>query len=451
MSTALKAPHQIAWAVGLTLAASSAAQAQDLTRAEEAIVRYVDDHTEEAVAFLERAVNINSGTMNHAGVREVARLFEAELSAMGFDARWIELPAQVNRAGHLFAEIDGGEGHRLLLIGHLDTVFEEQSPFQRFGRDGATASGPGVADMKGGDVVLLLALKALHSVGALDRARIIVALTGDEEKPGRPLSLSRADLVQAGMRSDVALGFEGGVDGTGTATVARRGSRRWTLRVVGQRGHASQIFGARYGAGAVFEAARILDDFYDEVRGEPYLTFNPGVILGGTRVSYDEAAAAGEAYGKTNVIPQEVVVDGGLRFISPEQEERARLAMREIVARGLPMTTATIAFEDGYPAMPPTPGNYELLASLDRVSRDLGFGPVEAVDPGRRGAADISFVAPYVSGLDGLGVAGHGSHTVAETVDLSSLPLVTKRAAVLIYRLTRPDAVRIGGVSRPIR
>ncbi len=424
--------------LGIPVSAANPALAQNLTSTEQAIVSYVDAHDDEAIDLLERIVNINSGTMNHAGVREVGRIFEAELASLGFDTRWIEMPEEVNRAGHLFAEIDGGSGPTILLIGHLDTVFEENSPFQRFERGDSTTSGPGTEDMKGGDVVLLYALKALRAAGALEDARIIVALTGDEEKPGRPIAVSRADLIEAGRRSQVALGFEGGVDGTGTATVARRGSSGWTLLVEGERGHSSQIFGEKYGAGAIFEAARILGGFYDEVRGEEYLTFNPGIILGGTEVSYDAAGTRGSAFGKTNVIAQSVVVDGGLRFISEEQKERVRARMREVVSRHLPLTAARIEFEDGYPAMAPTEANYELLGVLDEVSRDLGFGPVEAVDPARRGAADISFVAPYVeAGLDGLGVAGSGGHTTEEEVDLGSLPIVTKRAALLIHRLTQ--------------
>ncbi len=421
---------------------SGAVLAQGLTPTEEAIIRHVDEHAEEAIALLERVVNINSGTMNPVGVREVGRVFDKELAALGFDVRWVEMPPEVNRAGHLFAELNGGTGPRLLLIGHLDTVFEPGSPFQRFERHGDMATGPGVEDMKGGDVVALYALKALASAGVLRGTRIILAFTGDEEKPGQPIDVSRAELIEAGMRSDIALGFEGGVDGTGTATVARRGSSGWTLRVSGVRGHSSRVFGEEYGAGAIFEAARILAGFYDEVRGEEYLTFNPGVVLGGSEVTFDEAAAGGSAFGKTNVIAETAVVDGGLRFLSGDQEERARAAMRRVVERHLPMTAAEITFDDGYPAMPPTARNEQLLAELDEVSRDLGFGPVVAVDPGRRGAADISFVAPYVSGLDGLGVAGNGGHTTEEVIDLGSLPIVTKRAALLIYRLTRGDSPR---------
>jgi glutamate carboxypeptidase len=412
---------------------------QGLTEVEQRIVEHVDSQAEEAIAMLEQSVNVNSGTMNHIGVRAVGRALEPHFEELGFTVRWIDMPAEVNRAGHLFAARRGERGRKVLLIGHLDTVFEEDSPFQRFEREGNTARGPGVEDMKGGNLVILYALKALHAAGALEHTSITVAFTGDEENPGHPIEISRRDLIDAGIEADVALGFEGGVGSANSATVARRGSSGWMLKVTGTRGHSSQIFGEDYGSGAIFEVARILNAFHEEVRGEEYLTFNPGVILGGTDIEYDPALNRGGAFGKTNVIAQTVVVDGGLRFISEEQKERAWAKMREIVADHLPGTTAEIEFRDSYPAMPPTAGNQDLFELFDRVSRDLGLGAIDAVDPGARGAADISFVAPHADGLAGLGPLGDGGHTVEESVELGSLRTATLRAALLIHRLTRGE------------
>jgi glutamate carboxypeptidase len=404
------------------------------------MARYLEETEDDAIALLERVVNINSGTMNHGGVRQVGRIFRSELDALGFQTRWVDFPPEVNRAGQLFAERTGpGRGPKILMIGHLDTVFEEDSPFQTFRREGNTASGPGVADMKSGDVVILFALKALEHVGVLDDLSVVVALTGEEEAPGLPLSISRKELVEAGQWSDLALGFEGGVRDGGVeyATVARRSSTDWTLTVEGQMGHSSRIFSEEYGAGAIFEAARILNAFYEEVRGEEYLTFNAGVLVGGTDVVYDEEETRGSAFGKTNVIPQRVVVHGGIRTISNEQLERAREHMREVVAKGRPGTSASIIFTDGYPPMAPGPENYALLERLSRVSQDLGYGPMEALDPGRRGAADISFVAPYTPGLAGMGPYGEGAHSPQETLDLSSIMVSAKRAAILMNRLAQ--------------
>lgn len=408
--------------------------AQEIKSSEKKMVDYLRKHEQEQIDFLEKVVNINSGTMNPEGVKEVGMLFQKELDAIGFKTRWISLPDSINRAGHLFAEINGGKGKTILLIGHLDTVFEEDHEFQTFTRTDSIAKGPGANDMKGGNVMILYALKAMHAAGELKGKNIIVAFTGDEEKPGSPLSISRHDLVEAGKKSDIALGFET-ASGMNYATVARRGSSGWNLEVKGKQAHSSGIFSENTGAGAVFESARILNAFYTDVKGEELLTFNPGIILGGTQVDFDPAQSKGTAFGKSNVVASELVVYGGLRFISEEQKENARNKMREIVTKNLPGTSATINFSDSYPAMKPTPGNMALLETLDKVSRDLGYGTVQAYDPGRRGAADISFIAQYVDGLDGLGVMGGGAHSPSETVNLKTFVPLTERAALLIHRL----------------
>jgi glutamate carboxypeptidase len=389
-------------------------------------------------------VNINSGTMNHAGVKAVGDVLRTELDELGFRTEWIDLPAETNRAGHLFAFREGEQGRKLLLIGHLDTVFEEDDAFQAFQRlEGDWAAGPGIDDMKSGDVVIVYALKALAEAGLLDGSRITVALTGDEESPGEPLDVARRDLIEAGRWADVALGFEGGVrdDEAEWATIARRSSSEWRLEVRGKQAHSSGIFGEDTGAGAIFEAARILTAFYDEVRGEEYLTFNAGAILGGTDVTYDPEATRGTVFGKTNVVPNRVVVHGGMRTISDDQTRRARAAMRAVLERHLPLTSAEISFTDGYPAMAPTDGNRRLQAVLSDINVGLGRAPMPALDPGRRGAADIEFVAKDTDGLAGLGAYGQGGHTPDERLDLSSLPLAIKRAAILIYRLSREGPI----------
>ncbi len=410
--------------------------AQDLSQVEQQIVQYVDAHNEDAIALLERIVNINSGTMNLEGVQEVGRVLRAEFDDLGFATRWISLP-ETDRGGHLFAEIKGGQGQTILMIGHLDTVFEKDSPFQSWDRDGDIARGPGVEDMKGGDVVMLYAMRALQAAGVLEDMNIIVAYTGDEEDPGDPVDISRRDMIEAAKRADVVLGFEGGVGSMHSATIARRGYADWYLDVAGERGHSSLIFTSQYGAGAINEAARILNSFYDELSGEEYLTLGPGVIMGGTATSYDTAQARGTAFGKTNVIPQTVTVAGDLRTLTFEQRDRTKVKMQDIVARHLPMTSAEISFRDSYPPMAPTAGNQRLFEALDQVSRDMGYGPIEMVDPGRRGAADISFAAPYADALAGLGPFGAGGHTPDEEVNLRSISVATKRAAVLIYRLVK--------------
>lgn len=323
-------------------------RAQKLSRTEKKIVAKVNSYEQEAIDFLEKVVNINSGTMNLEGVKAVGQEFNDAFQAIDFDTRWVKMPAEMNRAGHLFASINGKKGKKLLLIGHLDTVFEADSPFQTFERKDSIAYAPGGNDMKGGDVVVLYALKALHELNLLKDASITVAFTGDEERTGKPLSISRKDLIDAAKASDIALGFETAT-GFNNATIARRGASGWKVETAGKRAHSSGVFSERTGAGAIFEMGRILHQFYEEVRGEEYLTFNPGNLLGGTFVDYAPLKSSGSAYGKTNVVAQTAVVHGGLRFISEEQKQNARAKMRTIVADHLPSTNATITFTDSYP------------------------------------------------------------------------------------------------------
>lgn len=417
--------------------AAAVDQESSLTSTEQQILRFIDEHNDDAMALLERVVNINSGTMNLAGVQEVGAIFRAEFDALGFKTRWID-GAAFGRAGHLMAR-RGGSGRHLLLIGHLDTVFEVDSPFQRYEQiSPSRARGPGATDMKGGDVIMLQALAALRAAGVLDDLQITVVLTGDEEKSGRPLALARQHLVEAAESASIALGFEDGDGDPRTAVISRRGAVRWKLRTTGRPAHSSQIFQHDIGFGAVFEAARILNEFRKELSREEYLTFNPGLILGGTSVQFDSEQARGTAFGKNNVITAQAIVSGDLRTISPEQLTEIQSRMRAIVARSLPQTTAEIVFNDGYPPLAPTQGNRELLALYDEVSRSLGFGPVEAVDPRKAGAADVSFTSGRVeAALDGLGLMGEGGHTEQETADVRTLPMQAKRAAILMYRLSQ--------------
>lgn len=413
---------------------SLSAWSQKLSKEEQQIITSVEANNAAAIDFLKTVVNINSGTMNHEGVKRVGTVFGNAFEAIGFKTSWYDM-SEVNRSGHLFAETKGTKGKKLLLIGHLDTVFEADSSFQSFEMiNDSIAHAPGGNDMKGGNVIILYALKALQDNGLLNDAQIIAAFTGDEEASGKPLSISRGHLIQAAKRSDVALGFETST-GFNYATVARRGSSGWKLEVSGKRAHSSGIFSDRVGAGAIFEMSRILNEFYNEVKGETYLTFNPGILLGGTDVNYDSELTKGDAFGKTNVVAQTAIVEGGLRFISESQKDKARAKMREIVADNLPQTSAKISFVDSYPAMGPTAGNYKLLALLNAVSLDLNQGEVLAYDPGKRGAADVSFVAAYVDCLDGLGTMGTGAHTPQETVNINTIEALTKRTALLIYRL----------------
>ncbi len=428
-------------APSLVLSQARATSTDSLSKAEHSAARHASTHDTEALALLERLVNVNSGTQNVAGVREVGRMLRAEYDALGFTTRW-EDGAAFGRAGHLVAERTG-VGPRVLLIGHLDTVFETDSPFQRWKRlSDSTAKGPGSTDMKGGDVVMLYALKALKAAGQLERMSITVVLNGDEESPGAPIAAARRVLTEAGARAQIALGFEDGDGDVGTAVAARRGFTGWTLRVTGTPAHSSQIFRADIGPGAIYEAARILNEFRLQLGGDPLRTFNAGVALGGTTVTPDSTGTRGTAFGKSNVIPEHFIVSGDLRVISAEALSAAKATMSAIVATASPHTTATLTFDDGYPPMAPTAGNTALLAQFNRASRNLGFGEVGMDNPARAGAADVSFIAsmvPHV--IDGLGPGGTGGHTANETLQTRTLAIQIARTAILLHRITRASVV----------
>ncbi|KLU35319.1 peptidase M20 [Massilia sp. WF1] len=424
------------------------AGAQALSPVEQRIVAEVHAHAPQALELLRQSVLINSGTMNHQGVRAVGKLFRDQFDELGFKTRWIEMPPEMRRAGHLLAERESGQrqggGKRLLLLGHLDTVFEPGNATPAWepqaGPDGKVSQirGQGVADMKGGDVIMIEALRALQRAGVLDGARIAVVLTGDEENAGNPKSVARGDMVELAKRSDVALSFESsmpGKNGVPAATVGRRSSGSFDLEVKARQGHSMAVFGAN-GYGAVYEAARILDAFRQQVV-EPGLTFNPGVILGGTEVSFDEAGSRGSAFGKTNIIANTVTVKGDLRALDPAQRDRAQARMREIVAHSLPGASAKIDFRESYPPMAVTPGNLKVLAQYSQASQDAGLGPIDVVPPESRGAGDIQFAAPHVDSLDGLGAGGSGTHSPNESLDVASIERGAIRAALLMYRLTR--------------
>ncbi|MDP2763503.1 MAG: M20/M25/M40 family metallo-hydrolase [Brevundimonas sp.] len=419
----------------LLLVLPGAALAQP-SPAEVTMMRTVEREHDRHIALLERMVNQNSGTLNLEGVRVVGDMVRAELESLGFAVRWVDM-AETGRAGHLMAT-HPGRGRNVLLIGHLDTVFEVDSPFQTFQRDGARAVGPGIGDDKGGVVVIIAALRAMQAAGTLEDASVTVVLTGDEERVGSPVAVARRDLIAAGRAADFALEFENlAVDGGAEfGTVARRSSTNWTLTATGRTGHSSGVFSDGLGYGAIYEIARILDGFRRELP-EPNLTYNVGVIAGGTPAAIDAEGFNVTASGKTNIVASTAIARGDLRTLTREQDARVRDRMLAIVDAHLPRTEAELVFaETGYPPMAPTEGNRALLARLNAVNRDLGLPEMAEYDPARRGAADSGFVAQDVDTLGGLGAAGGNAHADGEWVDLDSLVRQSQRAAVLISRLS---------------
>jgi glutamate carboxypeptidase len=425
--------HLLLGALALLIATPATAQ---LSKTETRMAATIDAEQARTLALLERMVNQNSGSLNAAGVEATYQIVKPEFEALGFDVRWADMTA-TGRAGHLIATHKGnGRGKRILLIGHLDTVFEPSSPFQAYKRDGDRAIGPGTVDDKGGISVILAALRGMNAAGTLKNADIVVVLTGDEERVGAPVDAARKDLIDAGKWADIALEFEGLArsEGVDYGTVARRSSNNWTLTVTAKSGHSGSIFTPDLGYGAIFEMARILDG-WRQTLVEKNLTYNVSVIGGGTPATIDAVGLSVAASGKTNIIPTTAIARGDLRTLTPEQDASARARMQAIVAQHLPGTSATLVIDPGYPPMAPTEGNRALLARLNGVNKSMGLPAMPEYDPAKRGAADSSFVAAYADTIAGLGPDGGNSHAEGEFVDIPTIWLQAKRAAILMSRL----------------
>jgi glutamate carboxypeptidase len=425
-------------------AASAIASAQQLSKPEQSMVSYIQANEQASNDLLKQLVEINSGTRNLEGVRAVGKIITAQLDELGFQTKWLPMD-EVKRAGVLVADHpcpeSGKCGKRMLLIGHMDTVFEKDSPFQSYIVSGNIATGPGTNDMKGGLVIMLYALKAMQAAGVLKQTDITIVLSGDEEAHGEAASISRRDMIAAAKHSEVALEFEGTprFDGVFYGSVSRRSSITWRIKATGESGHSSAIFSDSKGYGAIYEVARILDAFRTQLP-EKYLTYNVGLVLGGTTVDVGPEGISGSATGKDNIISPTAYVSGDIRTISNEQSDRVEAKMKAIVAQHLPKTNANIEFGEGYPAMAPTEDSRALLRMLNGANKSLGFPAMPELDPMKRGAGDIAFVADTLPGLAGIGATGEGAHEPGETVDLSAQPINTERAALLMYRLSKVDA-----------
>jgi glutamate carboxypeptidase len=455
----------ISFGAAQTLVAQTAKSTSGLTKEEQKVMDYIDANMPRAIELLKESVNINSGTLNIEGVKKVGAIYAKEFEKANFKTKWVPMPDSIHRAGHLVASIGfnneenvaanisakketkaskkkteitkTNKGKKLFLIGHLDTVFEPDMPANPFTMlNDSTATGQGVNDMKGGDVIMIIALQALQAQGLLKDANIIAYLTGDEERAGYPREVSRGDFIESAKQTEIALAFEG-ANGLNSVATARRGASGWTLNVKAKTGHSSGVFTPYAGYGAIYEAARIVNEFRVQLSTEKYLTFNPGLFIGGSEMNYDASKASGTALGKTNIISPAATVTGDLRFLTEEQKTNARKKMQAIVDNSLAGTKATIHFEDGIPSMAPTEGNNKVLEIINGVTKDMGVGPTTAGDPGARGAGDISYVAQYLDCIDGLGASGKGAHAPGETINLKELPSLIKRAALTIYRLSR--------------
>jgi glutamate carboxypeptidase len=417
----------LATLVGFRSALAAEQSEPPLTNLELEIVAWLAQQESEMVGFLEDITSINSGSFNKQGMEQLTGIFAAEFSDLGFATSRlpggaIDVPHCPNSsldfdvADHLLAT-RAGSGARLLLMGHMDTVFPSDSPFQEFSLENGVIRGPGVFDMKGGLVVMLFALKALDEFDLLEGKTVTVLLNSDEEIGS--LS-SRQHLEQQARQHDYGLVFEGSV--SNNQIRQRKGLGQARLVVHGRASHAGAAH--QDGRSAIRELAYKIIEIEDMTDYETGVTVNVGLVSGGE--ARNMVAPCAEAY-----------VD--LRYPLPQQGEAARQQFEEIAASlySVPPDSADVSSELWVnlhrPPKIPTPASDRLLDRTIAIGALLGE-QIGVADSG--GGTDGSLTqAAGLPTLDSLGLIGSGGHSQREQVELDSFVQTTRRAAILIHRL----------------
>lgn len=433
------------WIVSAVLLASGAAggttAASELSAEEIELKVVIQEQSDEMIETLGRWVDMNTGSFNLEGLEALAPLLAERLEALGFDVEIrpgaeVELPDRGSvttgplvlgrRAAATLPEPPASDLEapsaaarrplRLLLSGHYDTVFEPESPFQRLSRQGdrpLRATGPGVADMKGGIVVMLCALHALHESGDLQRASWTVLFNADEEIGSLG---TRSVIEEEARQADVGLVFEAAHRG-GAMVRSRRGLGQFHLQVRGVAAHAGNAHSE--GRSAVRELAEKILAIEALTNYERGRTLNVGTIRGGT---------------KRNIVPDSAEAWIDLRYDAQDLGEEARRELERVAeARSVEGTETRLWGTLHRPAKAATNQTGELLDRHARIAEALGVALPPAVHAG--GGTDGSLMgAVGLPALDSLGVRGGNSHTDREFVELDSL---TERAAIAAIFLRR--------------
>lgn len=405
----------VAW---VRRAAPAPAENTPEARLERRILNRIRRDQVRMMRLLSELVRQNSGSGNEVGLTRVMEALAGELEPLGFELT--RHPRDAQGGPHLVARRPG-RGRRVLMVGHMDTIFEADHPFQDFRVDGTSARGPGVRDMKGGLVIMLRALAALHAERALEGHPVTLILNGDEETG----SLSSRPLIEAEAReADIALVYEG--SSGGVLTTSRGGLGQGHFEIQGVPAH---IASRRWTADANQELAekvlRILR-LNDLAKG---IHVNVAPIQGGIKRNQVSGSATGN-------------VD--LRFRTPEDGQRLLEEVRGILstsyvtnpAYGLETRTTFDVFLHR-PPFPETPRVRALAGLFLSVGSELGL---ELKTGTSAGGSDQNLVAAAgIPCLDSLGMWGKGSHTVQEQGDLDSLVPATQLSAMALLRLWRAD------------
>ena len=377
--------------------------------------------------LLEQVVNIDSGTGDAPGGARVADVLVPRLEALGMSVR--RVPAEAPGLGdNIVATLAGRGKGRILMIGHLDTVFGPGTVAQRpFRVMGDRAMGPGVGDEKGGVVEGLLALQILGKLGFHDYARITLLVESSEER-GSPGTRSLIDELL--RDADVELNLEPG-DPTDALTTWRKGSMNFELHVHGRAAHAGVA--PQDGRNAAEELIHQIQSAPAFPKSGDGLTVNLTLMSAGSRA---------------NIIPEDASATYNVRIREKGQADGVARALAEVAAHPLvPDTKVTVVTT---PSFPPLPDNPATAALADRAAAIYAGLGLPLGRGGNGGASESALAAEAgVPALDGLGPVGGGFHSDAEYIELRSLTPRLYLLAGLLMDLGRNPPARPAPVALP--
>lgn len=380
------------------------------------------------LADLQRLVDIDCGSYTKAGVDEVGAWVQGAFAELG--AR-VEVTPSVEPHGDTVTGILGdgdAAGPTVMLVGHMDTVFEPGTVAERpFRTVGGRALGPGVSDMKGGLLAGLYALRALRALGEADGAgpdwlpvgRLVYVANPDEEI-GSPVS---TPVISAHAQdADVAFVLEGG-RANGDFVSSRKGIMDLELRIAGRAAHAGVE--PEKGRSAILEAAHKIQALHALNGRWPGVTVNVGVVRGGTR---------------PNIVPPETLLQVDLRAVRRPDLETAEAAVREIAASSaVPETTCEVRLMGRFWPMEKLERAERLVRTAIELAADLGF---TLKDAATGGASDANTTAGLgVPSIDGLGPIGGDDHAPGEYLELDSIVPRTALLAGLILSAGRDPVI----------
>lgn len=343
-------------------------------------------------------VSIDSPTDDVAANQRCLSLLAQALATIDFAVT--ELPTESGHVHLLARRLGATDPIPLILSGHVDTAHQPSDSFAGLRLDGDRAIGPGVADMKGGLIVMLTALDVLAAVGVLDALDVRVFINSDEELQ----SSSSCDLLQkASSGAEIGLVFDAARP-DGAIVGSRRATGLFRFHIEGQAAHSGEAVLA--GRSAVQEAAVLvqrIEGLNDASRG---ISFNCGMLRGGTAPGIVAASA-------------ELVVD--VRCDREEDIAWIERKLKELANESVRGCVTTLSGSMGRPAWPESFGSLQLYDIWLEAADSLGLGALELAHAGSGSDGNLlhSFGIPT---LDGLGPVGGDQHTEQEWADLSSIP-----------------------------